>query len=444
VPTNQPPEEPQWLSIYEPQQLEDLVLEQHRKHFSQANGTIFTQEPLRTLINDECTSEFAQQILSGTAPIDNLPIDEHTKALLHHLKAKTSPNEQNQHPLDPDRIIQGFKIWPERTTTSPSGRHLGIYKALAKHFPPPKDDTKQNVPEDNHPLQSGNDVLKLLVWMMQLAVMHTHTYDRWKTIWTLLLEKEAGNPQIDRLRTIHLYEADYNLLLKWFSSQGFILHSEKAQRINDSQGGGRPGRSAIDLAITKVLSYEIAETLRLRVIIVDNDAKACFDRMLEAPNNLACLQHGADPQYVKLHAQTQRELRYHLKHKYGISKGFNTHSDTQPWYGMGQGAGDASNRWVIGSDSMADTYQATAHGWTIKSPVPTESVKFTLKAFIDDVNLFIGQDPNVTEAEFHQQAQQDINRWHRILKATGGKLNTKKCFWSDFQLQYDPKGHPSI
>jgi len=93
---------------------------------------------------------------------------------------------------------------------------------------------------------------------------------------------------------------------------------------------------------------------------------------------------------------------------------------------------------------MADTYQATAHRWTIKSPVTTKSIKFTLKAFIDDVNLFIGQDPNVNEAEFHQQAQQDINRWHGILKATGGKLNTKKCFWSDFQLQYDPKGHPSI
>jgi len=105
VPTNQPLEEPQWLSVYDPQQLEDLVLEQHCKHFSQANGTTFTQEPLQTLIDDECTSKYAQQILSGTAQIDNLPIDEHTKALLHHLKAKTSPNDQHQHPLDPDLLI---------------------------------------------------------------------------------------------------------------------------------------------------------------------------------------------------------------------------------------------------------------------------------------------------------------------------------------------------
>jgi len=60
---------------------------------------------------------------------------------------------------------------------------------------------------------------------------------------------------------IHLYKANYNLLLKWFSSKGFILRSEKAHRITDSQGGGRAGRSAIDLAITKVLSYKVANIL---------------------------------------------------------------------------------------------------------------------------------------------------------------------------------------
>jgi len=74
--------------------------------------------------------------------------------------------------------------------------------------------------------------------MMDLAITHTHTYNHWKTIWTLLLEKDAGDPKIDCLCTINLYKADYNLLLKWFSSKGFIIHSEKVQHITDSQGGG--------------------------------------------------------------------------------------------------------------------------------------------------------------------------------------------------------------
>jgi len=97
--------------------------------------------------------------------------------------------------------------------------------------------------------------------MMDLAIQHTHAYDQWKTIWTLLLEKDIGNPAVNRLYTVHLYKADYILLLKWFSSKGFILKSEQAHQITNSQGGGRAGCSTIDLAIKKVLSYELADSL---------------------------------------------------------------------------------------------------------------------------------------------------------------------------------------
>jgi len=119
-----------------PPQLKRLVLKQHQTHFSQANGTTFTIDPLQSLINDKCTSPFAQQVLQGTVDIDSQPIDIHTKMLLKHLKKKTQPNENPTHNIDPEAIIQGFKLWPKWTSTSPSGHHLSIYKSLAKHFPP--------------------------------------------------------------------------------------------------------------------------------------------------------------------------------------------------------------------------------------------------------------------------------------------------------------------
>jgi len=204
-----------------------------------------------------------QQVRAGTADIDGLQVDDYTKDLLKHLKSKSPPTTNPSHPLEVDAIIQGSKQWPERTTTSPSGRHLGIYKSLAKHFPPPKDKNAPETVKPPNPIQCGNDILKLPITMMELAVKHTYMYKRWKVIWTLLLEKDPGNPQIDRLRTIHLYEADYNLLLKWFSSKGFITRSEQAHRITNNQGGGRAGRCAIDLAISKVLSLELADTMRM-------------------------------------------------------------------------------------------------------------------------------------------------------------------------------------
>jgi len=75
----------------------------------------------------------------------------------------------------------------------------GIYKSLAKHFLPlPKDKNNPtpNTKPDN-PLQSRTDILRMIISMMSLAVQHTHMYNRWRTIWTLLLEKDAGNPTIN-------------------------------------------------------------------------------------------------------------------------------------------------------------------------------------------------------------------------------------------------------
>jgi len=98
-----------WESIYDPQVLEQHVLQQHCKHFSPADGMIFTQEPLQTLVNDKCTSEYAQQILAGTADIDSLPVDEYTKDLSQQLESKVPLNENTKQSLDPEAIIQGFK-----------------------------------------------------------------------------------------------------------------------------------------------------------------------------------------------------------------------------------------------------------------------------------------------------------------------------------------------
>jgi len=111
---------------------------------------------------------------------------------------------------------------------------------------------------------------------------------------------------------------------------------------------------------------------------------------------------------------------------------------------MGQGSGDGCNRWVIGTNSMTDAYNEAAHQWKIKAPDSSPPVTQSINAFVDDVNLFIGKKPNDTKEQFFSQAQHDINRWHGILRSTGGELNTKKCFWSDFNLEYDTKGNPTI
>jgi len=89
----------------------------------------------------------------------------------------------------------------------------------------------------NHPLQQGRDILFLIFDIMSLALKHTYTLDRWKTVWTMFIEKDVGNPDLNCLCCIMIFKANWQLLLKWHSAYRFLLKSETSQTLMPLQGG---------------------------------------------------------------------------------------------------------------------------------------------------------------------------------------------------------------
>ncbi len=109
--------------------------------------------------------------------------------------------------------------------------------------------------------------------------------------------------------------------------------------------------------------------------------------MIEACMNLSCRQQGADPRYLQLHTVMQQHMRYYVKHATGISIEYDQHTNDAPWYGAGQGAGDACLRWIAQANSMIIAYKSLATPWVLSAP--DHSVQFTqlIDAFIDDTSL---------------------------------------------------------
>jgi len=311
---------------------------------------------------------------------------------------------------------------------SPSRRHLGIYKSLLKDLPT-KEEQKQKTP-----VHKGINVMHSIFALIKLAITHTHTFERWKKIWNMFIEKDPGQPRINRLQTIHLMEADYNLLLKYFAAQGFLKQSERHNRITDAQGGGRQGCSAIDLACKKVITYDIIQTTKEEATDLFTDLEGCFDRMIENCQNLSCHQHGADPSYLKLHAQTHQQLKYFVKHAFGESTEFNTF-EIHPWYGAGQGARDAAIRWIVLSDSLIMAYLLKAHQWAQIDHKNNRIIDQGIDAFIDDTTIFnatTSQKP-LSFNNLISQTQDNISLWNGLLEASGGTLNPTKCVWAYFR-----------
>jgi len=166
--------------------------------------------------------------------------------------------------------------------------------------------------------------------------------------------------------------------------------------------------------------------------------------MIEACQNLSFLSHGSDPRYIQLHGQTHHQARYYPKHAFGISLQYNQHSDSHPWYGAGQGTGDAAVRWTILSHALITAYQSEAMSWQIKSVLRDMLLVLGLDAFVDDTNMIYGDHGTGNFSELIEVVQWNLNLWQGLLRASSGALNAKKCSWTPFIWMYNKYGHAHL
>jgi len=106
-----------------------------------------------------------------------------------------------------------------------------------------------------------------------------------------------------------IFKADWQLLLKWHSSYGFLPKTEHKTLVY-KQGGGQKGCSAIDQATQQIVETETIHMNQQPTIDLYLDLRACFDLMVEVCHNLACHHHGAADAYLCLHAQMHQMMRY--------------------------------------------------------------------------------------------------------------------------------------
>ena len=191
---------------------------------------------------------------------------------------------------------KGLRSWSENTSTSPSGRHLGIYKAL--------------LPLDN----ITSDMCMTLNVVTRLGLIPS----RWCRAISVMIEKDAGNPNINRLRIIHLFEADYTLFLKIIWASRLVKRGEEANQFGEAQQGSRQNRAANDAVLLKRLTYDLSCILRSNLRTFDNDAKSCYDRIIK--NSIAMLaakRLGMPDTVIDTHAGILWALQYSVKTMFG-------------------------------------------------------------------------------------------------------------------------------
>jgi hypothetical protein len=127
-----------------------------------------------------------------------------------------------------------------------------------------------------------------------------------------------------------------------------MAQGEKLGVFGDEQEwSSRTGRCANTVVLLKHLTYEMMHLTKTDGGTFDNDAKACFDRIIPALTNLRSRQLGVPASACHTHAELLRMASYVVKTQAGISDQSYSSSDEEPLYGEGQGTKWATAAWVI-------------------------------------------------------------------------------------------------
>lgn len=296
----------EWQQIDVPTEVLEQLRRRNQKHFGQAAGTPFTVPPLSHQLGYRGDGESADQLLKGNYQYP-AGLDDNVRKFLYHLKITDDLAQMQVFPtIDKKDYVAKIKVWRESTVTSPSRMHLGHYKAmiskhLYSHIPEVESDEHKALREELDFQQS--EILRVHLILMNYALERGYSYQRWQTVANSVLFKEPGNIRIHRTRIIHIYEADYNLMLglKWRSA---LFQAEALAQLNSGQFGSRPKHNATDPVFVEELQLELSRITRKTLALTNYDATACYDRIIPNLAMIASRKFGVSETVTSSNART--------------------------------------------------------------------------------------------------------------------------------------------
>ena len=220
----------------------------------------FTVNPLLEVFQYEGAGASIDLLMDGHFEdiIQNISPTQGTSRLLHKINS-TNKLKGIDDDIMLEDWISALKAWSERTTTSPSGRHLGHLKVCLAPIRINLENENikravegmdpKNIDEDLKAIQLK--ILKVYYHISMTCLQQGISLPRWQQVTTAMIKKDPNVSKINKLRVIHLYKADYNLILKILWAKRLVWNAHDNNMLNCGHAGSRPGYNAIDIVILK-------------------------------------------------------------------------------------------------------------------------------------------------------------------------------------------------
>jgi len=397
-----------WQTINDPTTITKHVCAANARQYHQAHHTPCGTEPLASHLGYKADTVGSEDIIKGVG----LPPDIMTALLPETVaifKTLTSLTHQS-HPavpthITPEQFISCYKVMDERTSSSPSGWHIGHYKAAIL----------------------SEALTEVHSTMMSIPLTAGFSPTRWRQIIDVMLEKKPGDHRIHCLRIVALQESDFNQSNRLAIGRPLQALLEKANLAPDMQHGSRASKLCNSAVLNKQLTFEIHRYLKKSIVYIENDAVGCYDHIMNPLILIFLRILGLSPTVVSLLATTWENTFHRIQTLYGISEETYSNVSDCLLYGPGQGSTIGPFLWLLCFILIFMSLGNQVSRITIRPVHNPTTICFVGEAFVDNTGL--GTNEGDSHSQLVTNLQNLAQRWEKLLYSTGGALNLSKCFW---------------
>ena len=311
----------------------------------------------------------ANDILQGKLPPDSITTTllPETQAILKLLTEifQSSTNLSSDTGITQEKFQALYKNLREKTSSSPSGRHVGHYKAIAL----------------------SDNLSHLWAAMMHIPHLAGFSPQRWQKVEDVIIRKSQGNSKLHRLRIIALQESDFNQGNHLAIGPPVMHHLEDAKHLPSMQHGSRPAKLCISAVLNKQLQFEIRRYQRRPIAYIENDATGCYDRIVNPLVLLFLRKLGVPDNTAKSLSATWDDTAHHIKTMYGVSEANYKNSLAYFLFGPGQGSTIGPLLWLLCFLLIVSSLSKQTPRMSICSVDGKTSVRMHGDAFVDDAGL---------------------------------------------------------
>lgn len=393
--------------------LEAAIIHENESKFHQTEGKYpLTKGTLLLDIGLCGTGPKSTEILAGTYT----PPPMTAQATISFLNACKKPDHFTPSQFDHLSKEQYIRAWSRARENTGSGRiHFGHWKAGVQDY----------------------DIATAEWQLTMIPAKYGFSPSIWPTATDVMILKKEGILDIDKLRTIVLYEADFNFFNKCIGRQAMDNAMQNGNMASEQYA--KPKSSAQEQCITRRLIFDIVRHTRQTLAMASSDLKSCYDRIVHSAAAFALQKNGISQEAVTTMFTTIQQCQHHIRTAYGdseISYG-GTGSYTLPPMGAGQGNGAGPQMWAV----LSSVLFLAMHMEGLSTPFCQKITKQILSLvgfmYVDDMDLIHLRDDLDAEL-ITEDLQLALQYWNKLVKVTGGALEPNKSGWYAYGQQWDP------